>query len=104
MSRTKSVPSYRLHKSTGQAVITIPLPGGRRRDIYLGKHNSPESLQEYGRIVAELAAGVIPLPAVALPATNYTIDMLLDAYLVHADQHYRHPSGEPTSEVAEIER
>ena len=48
-------PSYRLHKSSGQAVVTVRLSGGDRRDIYLGDYNSPESHREYGRIIAELA-------------------------------------------------
>ena len=33
------VPSYRLHKATGQAVVTL-----NGRDIYLGAHNSAETL------------------------------------------------------------
>lgn len=35
------IPSYRRHKPTGQAVVTI---GGR--DIYLGKHNTAASRAE----------------------------------------------------------
>ena len=32
------LPAYRHHKASGQAVVTL-----NARDIYLGKHNSPES-------------------------------------------------------------
>ena len=39
-------PTYRLHKATGQAVVTL---GGR--DIYLGRHGTPESQAEYDRIL-----------------------------------------------------
>ncbi len=33
-----SVPSYRLHKASGQAVVTLS-----DRDVYLGIHDSPQS-------------------------------------------------------------
>ncbi len=36
------VPSYRLHRAKGLAVVTI-----RGHDIYLGKYGSPESHAEY---------------------------------------------------------
>jgi hypothetical protein len=37
-SKSGSLPSYRLYKRTGQAVVTID-----GRDHYLGEHGSPES-------------------------------------------------------------
>ena len=46
---TSRVPSYRCHKPTGQAVVTI-----NGRDIYLGKWNSAESKAEFGLKVATL--------------------------------------------------
>jgi hypothetical protein len=42
------VPSYRHHRPSGQAVVTL---GGH--DIYLGKWQSSKSRQEYRRLVAE---------------------------------------------------
>jgi hypothetical protein len=44
-------PSYCLHKSTAQAVVTFD-----GRDFYLGKHGTPSSLAEYGRLIAEWLA------------------------------------------------
>ena len=45
MPRLKNkVPSYRLHKATGQAVVTL-----NGRDIYLGVHNSAERLRRVDR-------------------------------------------------------
>lgn len=41
-------PSYRLHKSTGQAVVTL---GGK--DHYLGKHGTPESQAYYRQVLEE---------------------------------------------------
>lgn len=42
------VPSYCLHKTSGQAVVRI---GGR--DVYLGPYGSEESKNEYARVLAE---------------------------------------------------
>jgi integrase len=46
------IPSYRRHKSTGQAVVTID-----GRDFYLGRYGSPPSRVEYNRLIAEWTAG-----------------------------------------------
>ena len=45
------VPSYCLHKHTGQAVVRI-----NGQDQYLGKYGSPKSREEYARLVSELSA------------------------------------------------
>jgi hypothetical protein len=45
------VPSYRLHKQSGRAIVTL---GGR--DFVLGTHGSPESRVEYARLTAEWQA------------------------------------------------
>jgi hypothetical protein len=47
-SASPRVPSYRKHKASGQAVVTL---GGK--DFYLGKHNSAGSKAEYHRLIAE---------------------------------------------------
>ena len=51
MPRTVKAPSYRRHKKSGQAFFRL---GGRQ--IYLGKHGSPESQEKYRRILAEWLA------------------------------------------------
>src|SRR5581483_5404792 len=48
-----SVPSYRLRKQSGQGMVTLTDQAGNRRDVLLGPYNSPESLAEYHRVVAE---------------------------------------------------
>ena len=56
MPKTAAPPSYRLHKGRGSAVVTID---GRNR--YLGPYGSPESHEEYARLLAEwLASGSTP--------------------------------------------
>ncbi|MBN2024517.1 MAG: hypothetical protein JW809_17185, partial [Pirellulales bacterium] len=51
------VPSYRRHKPSGQAVVTLA-----GRDIYLGKWNTRASRAEYDRLVGEWLAGGRCLP------------------------------------------
>ncbi len=44
----RGVPSYRRHKPTGQAVVTLD-----GRDIYLGKYGTKASRVEYDRLISE---------------------------------------------------
>jgi len=98
--RPNPVPTYRLHKPSGQAVITVRNPDSTRRDVYLGEFNSPESRAEYSRIVAELAsAAAMPTSASAAVPSALTVAELLHAFWKHAQQHYRRPDGTPTSEI-----
>ena len=48
---SKKVPSYRLHKATGQAVITLTGP-----DIYLGAQHSAERREPYEAALNEWLA------------------------------------------------
>ena len=53
MPRPKNqFPSYLYHKKSGQARVRLKV-GGRHRDIYLGKYDSPESHEKYHRLLAE---------------------------------------------------
>ena len=88
-----SVPTYRLHKPTNQAVVRL-----NGRDFYLGKHGSPESRAEYDRRIAEwLASGRVT------PSASSTINELLVAYVQHIDSYYI-KNGEPTGEADNIKR
>jgi integrase len=93
MPRKSSVPSYRLHKASGQARTIV-----NGRHIYLGKFGSPESRQEYARVLAEAA-----LPA-GPPTASDNVDVkgpliseLLVAYLKFAESYYSN-EGQPTKE------
>jgi hypothetical protein len=46
--KDSQVPSYRLHKQSGQAVVTLS-----GKDHLLGKHESRESREKYDRLIAE---------------------------------------------------
>ena len=90
-------PSYRLHKPTGQAVVTL-----NGRDHYLGLHSTPESRAEYDRLLAEwLANGRRRLSPAGSDGHDLTINELLLAYLRFADSYYvKH--GKPTTEPDSI--
>lgn len=81
MPRKPRTPSYRLHKPTGQAVVTLS-----GRDVYLGPHGSPESRALYDQKVAEwLAAGRSHLPTAG---ADLTVSEVVAAYLGHARTRY----------------
>ncbi len=75
------IPGYRLHRSTGRAVVTVA-----GRDHYLGKHGtrqtSPESWRAYDRLIAEYLHRGRQGPEASDPATA-TIEQLIVAYLAH---------------------
>jgi integrase len=99
------VPSYRLHKPSGQAVVTVRTAAGERHDVYLGEYDSPDSRREYARIVAELATNPTAAPQCARTSgPGRTVDQVLLAYWQHVEGHYRTHDGKPTSEVDEIRR
>src|SRR5262249_53768352 len=81
------VPAYRLHKQSGQAIVTLPDGFGRRRDVLLGKYGSPESRKEYARVLGEWEAnGRRPPEPVA--TSDVTVNELLLAYYRHAHHYY----------------
>lgn len=97
---TRRLPSYRLHKATGYAVVTL---GGR--DHYLGPHGSPESLETYKRLISGwTAAGPATACATtaASPAGNdLRICELLASYFEYANRYYV-KDGKPTGEAANV--
>jgi integrase len=93
----KRVPRYRLHKPSGQAVVTID-----GKDIYLGKHGSTASRDEYKeRIETWKKTLKRPTVAVVSPRHKSTITEIVVAYVVFADGYYR-KDKEPTNEVRMI--
>jgi hypothetical protein len=97
MSRRPSIPSYRLHKQSGQAIVTLTDGLGGRHDVLLGKFGSAESRAEYVRVLAEWEANGRRLPRPAA-TSDLTVNELAVAFLRHAGQHYRHADGTPTPE------
>ncbi len=83
-----SLPSRLLHKPSGQDRIIY---GGRT--IYLGRHDSPESLANYARVLANIAATGEPEPG----RTVLKIGELVRRYLAYIEATYRSDSGEPAA-------
>jgi hypothetical protein len=89
------VPSYRLHKPTGQAVATV-----NGRDFYLGRHGSAASRQEYKRLIAEWAvSGGRPLSDAELNVAE-----VIQRFRRHVEVYYRGPDGKQTCEVENIRK
>jgi integrase len=103
MPPRKKDPSYRLHKQSGQAVVTLPNGRGGRSDVLLGKHDTDESWAEYNRVLQEWKANERRLPAKSSnpEPSGLTVNELLLAYYRHAETYYV-KDGAPTSEVAAI--
>jgi len=89
----KKNPDYRLHKATGQAVVTLSDPRtGKRRDFYLGPHGSPASHERYAALLREFEqqGQVVDDKSTVLPPQNTvnTVSSLFVDYL--RDQKTRH--------------
>ncbi len=89
--RSPRIPSYRFHKSTNRAVVTLD-----GRDIFLGRYNSPESRQKYDRNINEWLGAGRQLPVADL---ELTVLELLARFWRYAEGTYRRPDGSPTSEL-----
>jgi integrase len=91
------VPSYRLHKPSGQARVIV-----NREHIYLGKYGSAESREKYARLIAELASADKQAPQTAdTPAKMdpISINEMLLAYWRFAQALYQ-KNDQPTKELA----
>jgi hypothetical protein len=88
------VPSYRRHRPSGQAVVTLD-----GRDHYLGKWNTKASRTEYDRLIGEWLAGGWCLPPGGENA-DLTVAELALRFWRFAKPYYR-KDGRPTSELDE---
>ena len=98
--KTKT-PSYRLHKGSGQAVVTLS-----GKDIYLGVHGSDESHAEYKRVIAEWLQNTKIAPAASRTGMNpeseiSDINELIVAYWQYAEQYYS-IDGKPSKELGNM--
>jgi len=98
MSSTYHVPSYRLHKGSGQAVVTL---GGR--EVYLGRHGTPASRRAYKRLLAEfMTAGGRPPPAPRTgPARDLAVTEIVLPYWRWAKGYYV-KDGRPTHQLGNV--
>src|SRR3954447_17695583 len=96
MSRNIRIPSYRHHRPSGRAVVTL-----NGKDSYLGAYGSPESKAEYERVVAEWLARH-QTPADVQENDGLALAEVMLAYLDFVGTYYRDADGNPTSEVKSI--
>ena len=91
---THKLPSYRRHRPSGQAVVTL---GGR--DHYLGRHGTPESKTRYEQLIAEWLAShrQLPISPTSAPSLGLSINELFLVYWEHARAYYK-KGGRPTSQ------
>ena len=93
--QTRSLPKYRYHRASGQAVVT--LDGG---DYYLGPHGTKASRLEYDRLVAEWLANGRRMPVTDAEG-KITVMEVQAAYKRLADGYYV-KNGKPTNEVKQL--
>src|SRR4051812_9427845 len=98
-AKPRKIPSYRLHKPTGQAVVRLD-----GHDHYLGRYGTPGSQEAYHRKVAEwVAAGVVaPRGEPRGPALHLSVNELLLAFWRHAEGYSRRGDGTPTAELGNL--
>ena len=89
---SKATPSYRKHKVSGQAVVTI-----NGKDHYLGPHGTKASKLEYDRLIAEWLGNGRNVPFADKHA-ELTVAEVMAAYLRWAKAYYRQ-SSEPQNIV-----
>jgi hypothetical protein len=92
MSKRIGVPSYRRHKQSGQAVVTLPDGLGGRRDVLLGKHGTAASRHEYARVIAEWEAAGRRLPQ-PVATSDLTVNELAAAFWVHVHPGVESPAA-----------
>jgi hypothetical protein len=103
MSRPKHVPSYRLHKQSGQAIVTLVDWFSSRRDVLLGPYDTPKSRAEYARVIGEWELHARRLPTTAGRMPDITVNEVLLAYRIHAAGYYV-KDGTPTSQLDRVKR
>ena len=97
--RHPKTPSYRLHKPSGQAVVTL-----NGRDVYLGPHGSKASREQYERLIGEWLINGRRVPIAedqATPDDGFTITELMAAYICFAKEYYV-KDGRPTGHMGKI--
>jgi hypothetical protein len=89
---TNRLPKYRLHKASGQAIVSL-----NGFDHYLGEHGSEASKKAYQRKVTEWLASSKLGAARPAAASDSTIDEIFLRYWAHVKIYYV-KDGQPTGE------
>jgi len=91
--RNGAIPTYRLHKARGCALVTID-----GHDHYLGPFGSPSSKQKYAALIRtwqqrQEHSATEPLPPLA-PNDHPTVNEIILVFLKHARAYYRPNHGD----------
>lgn len=100
-STPSPAPKYRHYRPKDLAVVRL-----NGKDIYLGKHDSPESWEKYYRLVAEWLSAGRPAPKSPIPAEarqsvppSISVNEMLLSYWQHVTAYYR-DGDRPSKEVS----
>lgn len=85
-------PRLYYHKASGQGYVIL-----NGRTVYLGKFDLPETQQKYHQLMAEWMAHGQQLP---VAAEIMTVSEIIARFITHAENYYRRPDGQMSSEVA----
>ncbi len=97
-TRAEKLPSYRLHKPSGQAIVTL-----NGHVHYLGKHETQASRDTYSRLIVTWLSHGRSLPAEPGGSTQaVSVAAVCDTFLKWAKNTYRDVQGEQSREVANI--
>ncbi|MHC4214196.1 MAG: tyrosine-type recombinase/integrase [Planctomycetota bacterium] len=86
------IPKYRKQTGARSPRAFVQLYGKR---YYLGKYGTPESKEQYRRLLAELTLNDYQMP---VPSEEITIVELIARFWRYAQNYYRKPNGSITSE------
>ena len=92
--RSKSLPKYRKHKASGQAIVSLS-----GVDHYLGPHGTKTSKLEYDRLIGEWLANGRQLPSES--TETLAVKDLIARYWTHCKTYYV-KNGKQTDEVGSI--
>ena len=91
------IPKFSRHKASGRGVARF-----NGKDFYFGPYEDPASRAQYDTLLAEWLANhrrLTPLPETSQSSeSSLTVGDLILSFWDHAQKHYRHPDGRPTSE------
>jgi len=87
--KNNKVPKFRLHKATGQGVVTID-----GHDHYMGRFEDPASKERYDRLISKW---LLNGRRFSLEQKDVCISEVIAAFWQHAQGYYRKPDGSATS-------
>lgn len=96
-TRRERVPSYRLHRPSGQAVVTL-----NGQDHYLGKFETQASRDAYNQLIVTWLSHGRSLPLEERRATVVCVAEVCDVFLKWCSREYRDARGNVSREVVNI--